>query len=147
MIETINGKAYLKVGDKVYELGGGSNIITADSVEQLPDPASVPENTIAFVKSGGGGGGGLPVVEFSTDFSLPIEGDALVLSEADSAVMDAVDADYMYARVYWFGAAIIVPMATIEYEGMLAYNGNLANGILTIAKQEGVWMVAYGVPS
>lgn len=51
MIETINGKAYFKVGDKVYELGGGSNIITADSVEQLPDPASVPENTIALVKS------------------------------------------------------------------------------------------------
>lgn len=51
MIETINGKAYLKVGDKVYELGGGSNIITAASVEQLPDPASVPEGTIALVKS------------------------------------------------------------------------------------------------
>jgi hypothetical protein len=50
MIEIINGKAYVKKGDKVYELGGGSNIITADSVEQLPDPASVPEGTIALVK-------------------------------------------------------------------------------------------------
>lgn len=55
MIETINGKAYFKVGDKVYEVGGGSNIITADSVEQLPDPASVPDGTIALVKSEGGG--------------------------------------------------------------------------------------------
>ena len=54
MIETINGKAYLKVGDKVYELGGGSNIITADSVEQLPDPASVPEGALGFVPSARG---------------------------------------------------------------------------------------------
>lgn len=88
MIETINGKAYLKVGDKVYEVGGGggginiesatvgqtivvkavdengkpteweavnlpksTNIIVANSVEELPDPASVPENTIALVTS------------------------------------------------------------------------------------------------
>lgn len=56
MIETINGKAYVKVGDKVYEVGGGSNIITADSVEQLPDPASVPEGTIALVPSEDDGG-------------------------------------------------------------------------------------------
>ncbi len=89
MIETINGKAYLKVGDKVYELGGASSdgievesaqvgqtivvkavnengkpteweavdlpqstdIITADSVDELPDPSTVPEGTIALVTS------------------------------------------------------------------------------------------------
>lgn len=87
MIETINGKAYLKVGDKVYELGGGSNIITADSVEQLPDPASVPEGTIAFVKSEGGGGGGLPVVELSTEWDGQTS--EVVLNANDAAKMDA----------------------------------------------------------
>lgn len=87
MIETINGKAYLKVGDKVYELGGGgSNIITADSVEQLPDPASVPEGTIALVKGEGESGGGLPVVKLET---VPTT-DGAVLSENDTAKINAL---------------------------------------------------------
>lgn len=84
MIETINGKAYLKVGDKVYELGGGSNIITADSVEQLPDPASVPEGTIALVKSEGGGG--LPVVELET---VPTT-EGVAMSASDNAKLSAI---------------------------------------------------------
>ena len=84
MIETINGKAYVKKGNKVYEVGGGSNIITADSVEQLPDPASVPEGTVAMVKSEGGGGSGLTVVELSTTLTA----DA-VFTEEEQAILTA----------------------------------------------------------
>lgn len=61
MIEMINGKAYVKKGDKVYEVsGGGSNFIFANSKEELPDPSTVPENTVGLVPSeddGGEGGG------------------------------------------------------------------------------------------
>lgn len=94
MIETINGKAYFKVGDKVYELGGGSNIITADSVEQLPDPASVPEGTIALVKGEGeSGGGGLPTVELTTPITTPeAAGEMLTvtLTDAEYTLIDNV---------------------------------------------------------
>lgn len=42
--------------------GGNANFIFADSEEELPDPSTVPENTVAFVPSKGesGGGGDLP---------------------------------------------------------------------------------------
>lgn len=52
MIEMINGKAYVKKGDKVYEVGGGgTDFLFADSVEELPDPSTVPEDTVALVPS------------------------------------------------------------------------------------------------
>lgn len=46
MIETINGKAYLKVGDKVYELGGGVGIDVASAkVGQTIVVKAVDENS------------------------------------------------------------------------------------------------------
>lgn len=48
--------------DKVQS-GGNANFIFADSEEKLPDPSTVPEDTVALVPSkGGSGGGGLPEV-------------------------------------------------------------------------------------
>jgi hypothetical protein len=35
------------------DLMGGANIIVADSVDELPDPTTVPEDTIALVPSDG----------------------------------------------------------------------------------------------
>ena len=62
MIETINGKAYVKKGNKVYELGGGGgttgvNIYTADSEAGLPDPSTVKEGSLGFVPGSSSGGG------------------------------------------------------------------------------------------
>lgn len=37
--------------------GGGTNFIFANSKEELPDPSTVPENSVAFVPSEDGGGG------------------------------------------------------------------------------------------
>lgn len=37
--------------------GGNANFIFADSVEKLPDPSTVPEDTVALVPSKGGSGG------------------------------------------------------------------------------------------
>lgn len=117
MIETINGKAYLKVGDKVYELGGGSNIITADSVEQLPDPASVPEGTIAFVPSEGGGG--LPVVEIVS----PISFEKSTLSEAENISLDAASASKKPATIIIniFGMVLSVVYAYQETTDYVRY--------------------------
>lgn len=43
--------------------GGNANFLFANSVEELPDPSTVPEDTVALVPSkGGSGGGGLPEV-------------------------------------------------------------------------------------
>lgn len=55
MSNIINADQYIKAGDKVYKVAGGSasgrNIITANSREELPDPSTVAEGTIAFVPS------------------------------------------------------------------------------------------------
>lgn len=60
MSNIINADQYIKAGDKVYKVAGGSasgrNIITANSRAELPDPSTVAEGTIAFVPSSGGGG-------------------------------------------------------------------------------------------
>lgn len=56
--EADNGKV-LKVSNGVWGLGddevsgGGSNFLFADSVEELPDPSTVPEDTVALVPSSG----------------------------------------------------------------------------------------------
>ena len=38
-----------KHGDKWYVVESGANIITADSEAELPDPSTLPENTMAFI--------------------------------------------------------------------------------------------------
>lgn len=122
MIETINGKAYLKVGDKVYELGGGPNIITADSVEQLPDPASVPEGTIAFVKSEGGGSG-LTVIEITTDLSAAfLGGESIILSAEEGAQMDKAAAVGGVVHIVYMG----VEFPTVFTGYVLAMPGGYA---------------------
>lgn len=147
MIETINGKAYFKVGDKVYELGGGSNIITADSVEQLPDPASVPEGTIALVKSEGAGGGGLPVVELSTQITLES-----VFTEAENAALTAAFESGMpfilkCSLNFTAGDAEIVAdsfrtvAATIDLQGMRAISFNYSIQSVMLVFMEGSWLL------
>lgn len=149
MIETINGKAYFKVGDKVYELGGGSNIITADSVEQLPDPASVPEGTIALVPSteDSGSGGGLPVVELTTQITLES-----VFTEAENAALTAAFESGMpfilkCSLNFTAGDAEIVAdsfrtvAATIDLQGMRAISFNYSIQSVMLVFMEGVWMV------
>ena len=126
MIETINGKAYVKKGNKVYEVGGGSNIITADSVEQLPDPASVPEGTIALVKSEGAGGGGLPVVELATEL---FEGAGSIRDEKDIAQMANVGNSPFVLKVNVRTttvetmpiSVIMYAMGSTEYPGVFQY--------------------------
>lgn len=146
MIETINGKAYLKVGDKVYELGGGSNIITADSVEQLPDPASMPEGTIALVKSEGESGG-LPVVELSTQITLES-----VFTEAENAALTAAFESGMpfilkCSLNFTANDAEIVAdsfrtvAATIDLQGMRAISFNYSIQSVMLVFMEGAWMV------
>lgn len=85
------------------ELGiGGTNIITATSKAELPDPSTVEEGTIALVPSeGGGGGGGLPVIELTT----PLSASGVEFTDSEHAALSAA-ADT--------GLPIIVK-ATMEY--------------------------------
>lgn len=50
-----NEGKYFGVKDEIVDIldapTGGANIIKADSVEELPDPTTVPEDTIALVPS------------------------------------------------------------------------------------------------
>lgn len=140
MIETINGKAYLKKGDKVYELGGGSNIITADSVEQLPDPASVPEGTVALVPSDGGGGVGLPVVELTTAIDTET---ATPLSEAENQALDvALGKGLPIVCKLNAGGYMTNIAALMQTEQGTAYLINIGNGIsVAIMKIDSGWSV------
>ena len=150
MIETINGKAYFKVGDKVYELGGGYNIITADSVEQLPDPASVPEGTIALVKSEGGGGGGLPVVELETTATS----EATSLSDSEVAMIEQVGIESFVLKIpAYYGSIqtnIVTSMTCIDMsaamQGVFIYSGEVYMGsgafvFVVITNAMGSWQV------
>lgn len=91
MIETINGKAYIKKGDKLYEVGGGgnANFLFANSKEELPDPSTVPENTVGLVPSEESAGGGLPVVELET--TLYLDGDDNSMSDSDTEKLSALN--------------------------------------------------------
>lgn len=66
-----------------------ATIYTADSVEELPDPATVPEGSIGLVPSKDGGGG-LPVVELTTLITYCGEDNpstTTALSEAEGAAL------------------------------------------------------------
>ena len=65
---------------------GNANFIFANSKEELPDPSTVPENTVGLVPSEGAGGGGLPVVELTT--AITPEGGAL--TESENATINAI---------------------------------------------------------
>lgn len=67
MSNIINSEAYVKQGDKVYKVNGGSTIHTFNSVEDM-NAANLADGSIACVPSeGNAGGGGLPVVELSQE--------------------------------------------------------------------------------
>ena len=149
MIETINGKAYVKKGDKVYEVGGGgANIIFANSVEELPDPSTVPENTVGLVPSEGTGG--LPVVELETTATS----EGTTLSESEGAMIEHVGIESFLLKipVYYNSTQvnIVTPMTCIDMsaaiEGVFIYSGTLYIGsgalvFVVIANVTGSWHV------
>lgn len=75
--------------------GGNANFLFADSVEELPDPSTVPEDTVGLVpsSSGGasGGGGGLTAVSLSTVISIADDdkGKDVELTSEESALLSA----------------------------------------------------------
>ena len=75
--------------DEVLENGGGggggnANFLFADSVEELPDPSKVPEDTVGLVPSKGESGG-LSVVELETFPTL----EGVAMSASDNAKLTA----------------------------------------------------------
>lgn len=77
-----------RLDEKLESIGGGggnANFIFADSEKELPDPSTVPEDTVALVPSSGGG---LPVVELTTVATT--EGAAL--TDAENAKMNEMSA-------------------------------------------------------
>jgi hypothetical protein len=77
--------------------GGNANLIFANSVEELPDPSTVPEDTVGLVPSKGesggasGGGGGLTAVSLSTVISIADDdkGKDVELTSEESALLSA----------------------------------------------------------
>lgn len=70
MIETINGKAYLKVGDKVYELGGGGIDVSSAKVGQTIKVKAVDENGKPTEWESADFPEELPVVELTTPVDM-----------------------------------------------------------------------------
>ena len=115
--------------DKKYLPDGVTNIITANSKAELPDPSTVAEGTIALVPSEGGGG--LPVVELSTVATI----DGAVLSEAESAIMEKIGANsFILKTPADFGeiqATVVTQMNVMITDGVNTYLGSsLAGGTL-----------------
>lgn len=126
------------------ELGiGGTNIITANSKAELPDPSTVEEGTVALVPSeGDSGGGGLPVAELTVD-----ENGDYVITEAASAALSAA-AD-MRMPVIITGQSgdsddfvrVSVVANYIEQYGMRAYMATVIEQPMVVVETNGVWMV------
>lgn len=149
MIETINGKAYVKKGNKVYAVpdGGNANFIFANSVEELPDPSTVPENTVGLVPSKGASGGCLPIVDIDT---MPDEsGEQIALSEADAAKLDEVSVSHenCFMRIFGLdGYKYLVPMALtagdIDGVQIKIWGGSYHYGGIGFMNSNGVWIMA-----
>ena len=104
-IPPVSADLYIKKGNKVYKASGGGstgvNIITANSKEELPDPSTVAEGTIALVpsgeseeseESGDNSGLGLPVVELTTNIAVAASDNSsteTTLSEAEGEALYA----------------------------------------------------------
>lgn len=148
MIETINGKAYIKKGDKLYEVGGGgnANFIFANSKEELPDPSTVPENTVGLVPSEGASGG-LPIVDIDT--APDANGEQILLSGADAAKLDEISASHenCFMRIFGLdGYKYLVPMALtagdIDGVQIKIWGGSYHYGGIGFMNSNGVWIMA-----
>ena len=97
--------------------GGGTEILTFDSVEEM-NASNAPEGSIAIVPStGGGGGSGLPTVTLTT---VPTA-EMVDLTAEESAAMDAVAA---FGETY--GTPIILN-CSMPYDGDLLSMSMVAN--------------------
>lgn len=96
------------------DLTGGANIIVADSEEELPDPSTVPEDSIGLVPSTGSGGS-LPVVELTTFITYCNEDNpstTTTLSEAESAALTEVCKAMLPVIVKW-GYDSLFPLSSL----------------------------------
>lgn len=124
MSNVISVDQYIKEGNKLYRVGGGSagaSIITANSLEEAP--ADAADGTILLVPSEGGdtpSGGGLQVIKLTTQ---PTE-DGAVLTDEESAAMENAFAK----GVPFIGEfTITTDVMTASTAGLFAY-GNVSAG-------------------
>jgi hypothetical protein len=125
MIETINGKAYVKKGDKVYELGGGGaggiNVESA-KVGQTIKVKAVDENGKPTEWESADFPEELPVVELTT----PIENESVFTAEESAALTAAV----------LLGKPVIVNCTIMESPSMAVIMNNYAGvGLISIFDQ------------
>ena len=117
--------------------GGNANFIFADSVEELPDPSTVPENSVALVPSSGESGGGVKVIDL-TKYS--IEGQdtfnnlILALFAAGGGTIRGVDNSTFWADVSTSKSVQIAIDASAMIAGLtlesMVNNFTKSNGIV-----------------
>ena len=137
---------------KWKEPTGGANFLFANSKEELPDPSTVPENTVGLVPSEGAGGGGLPVVELETSVTMELA----PLSEADSVKIAAIGFSnfILKASIELGGGSptlpAMLPMSAMSpMAGVYGYGGAMANNgaIMTVSIEfaEGAGAIKMGM--